>query len=276
VLLGVCILENARNIFFKEYDLDFFNYVTLSSFSFQAALKYTGVEIDPCTNSEIMDLIYRGMRGGVTTLVTRLAYAENELLGNSRGPEHDTHLLFHDATNLYGTAGLEKLPVGDFTFLDPSLYDVLNLDLSGDFNYVVEVTVKYPEHLHEVHDQFPFLPEKGAPLGEKGEKLLLTLRDKENYVCALENLQQACSRGLELVRVHQLMRYRQEAWLAPYFNKNNEIRSASNDLLIKNLYKLLNNGCFGRLMLNKLKFRDIEFVDNEKDLKKRTKKFNFK
>ena len=60
--------------------------------------------------------------------------------------------------------------------------------------------MEYPHHLHDKHDQYPFGPEKrevmeemlspyqrelAAQLGQKvgGEKLLLTLNDKTNYVC---------------------------------------------------------------------------------------------
>ena len=57
----------------------------------------------------------------------------------------------------------------------------------------VEVDVHYPEELHELHNDFPFLP--GKMVIGKVEKLLANLIKKE-YVIRIRNLKQALNHGL--------------------------------------------------------------------------------
>jgi len=103
----------------------------------------------------------------------------------------------------------------------------------------------------------------------------MTLHDKKNYVCHLKNLQQAVSFGLELVECHNIIRFKQSFWLKPYIEKNNERRAQSNDDCTRNLYKLLNNSCYGRFALNKARFKDMHYVIDEKIMQKMVRKFNF-
>ena len=56
------------------------------------------------------------------------------------------------------------------------------------------VDVQYHEKLYELHNDFPFLPERMK--FEKVEKLVTNLHDKTEYVIHIRNLKQALIHGL--------------------------------------------------------------------------------
>ena len=62
-----------------------------------------------------------------------------------------------------------------------------------------EVDIEYLKHLHELHSDLPFLPEKDG-------KLLATLRNKESYVVHISALKQALNHGLIFKKVHRVMK----------------------------------------------------------------------
>ena len=61
------------------------------------------------------------------------------------------------------------------------------------------------EKLHELHNDFPFLPERLKI--EKVEKLVANLHDKTEYVIHINNLKQALNHRLVLKRVHRVIEF---------------------------------------------------------------------
>ena len=60
-----------------------------------------------------------------------------------------------DTNNLYGYALLEPLPMGNFRFLDdPESFDVNAVDCDGAKGYILEVDLKDPDKLHDVHNDW--------------------------------------------------------------------------------------------------------------------------
>ena len=58
----------------------------------------------------------------------------------------------------------------------------------------------------------------------KEKKLLLTLKDKQNYVVHYQNLQFYLRHGMKLKKVHQVLEFNQERWMKPYIEMNTEFR----------------------------------------------------
>lgn len=56
--------------------------------------------------------------------------------------------------------------------------------------------------------------------------------------------------GLELVKIHKIIRFKEKPWLAPYINFNTEIRKQTNNKSDKDHAKLMNNSIFGKSMEN--------------------------
>ena len=58
---------------------------------------------------------------------------------------------------------------------------IKNYDEDSDRGYILEVDVKYPENLHGLHEDLPFLPER-MKIGKR-KKLVWNLYDKKyNHV----------------------------------------------------------------------------------------------
>ena len=69
--------------------------------------------------------------------------------------------------------------------------------------YFPEVGFQYPEKLHELHNDLPFLPERMKI--EKVETLVTNLHDKTEYVIHIRNLKQDLNHGLILRNVHRMI-----------------------------------------------------------------------
>ena len=57
----------------------------------------------------------------------------------------------------------KKLPVNGFKWLDSNKINedfIKTYDENNDTGYILEVDVKYPKRLHELHSDLPFLSER--------------------------------------------------------------------------------------------------------------------
>ena len=60
-------------------------------------------------------------------------------------------------------------------------------------DFFFEVDFQYPENIHNLHYDLPFLPERMKI--KKVEKLVADVHDKEEYVIHVRNLEQALNNG---------------------------------------------------------------------------------
>ena len=98
----------------------------------------------------------------------------------------------------------------------------------SDKGYFLEVDVQYPERLHDLHNDLPFLPERLRI--EKVEKLVANLHDRTEYVIQIRNLKQSLNHGLVLKKVQRVIIFNQNASLKPYTDMNTNLRKrAKND-----------------------------------------------
>ena len=92
--------------------------------------------------------------------------------------------MYLDADNLHGWEMPQKLPIDSFKWVNNlSMLDEKFLkDYCKDSNigYYFEVDVEYPKHLHDLHSDLPFLPERMKI--NKCNKFLCTLYDKETML----------------------------------------------------------------------------------------------
>ena len=89
----------------------------------------------------------------------------------------------------------QKLPVNNFECIkDTSQF---NKDFIKNYNEESDdIDVQYPEKLHELHNDLPFLPERMKI--EKVKKLVANLHDKTEYVIHIRNFKQTLNHGLVL------------------------------------------------------------------------------
>ena len=79
------IMEYQRDRLMQTHGLDILHSYTLSGFSWKAALKYTGQELELISDREMYDFIQKGKRGGISTIPNRYAKANNPYMGLVRG-----------------------------------------------------------------------------------------------------------------------------------------------------------------------------------------------
>ena len=139
---------------------------------------------------------------------------------------------------------------------------IKNYNEDSDKGYILEVDVKYPEKLHYLYSDLPFL--SGRMKIDKFKKLVCNLYNKEKYVVHIRSLRQALNHGLVLKKVHRVIQFNQEAWLKPYIDMNTELKKKAKNDFEKDFFKLMNNAVFGKILKNVRKHRDIKLLTTDK------------
>ena len=171
----------------------------------------------------------------------------------------------------------KKLPIKRFKWLD----DIERIDEEfikeyneiNDKGYVIEADVDYPQELHDLHSDMPFLPERMVI--NETKKLVCNLHNKKNYVAHINMLKQALDHGLKLRKVHRVIEFDQEAWLKKYIDFNTDLRAKATNDFEKYFFKLMNNAVFGKTMENVRKHRDIKLVRADKKRNKLVSEPNY-
>ena len=155
---------------------------------------------------------------------------------------------------------------------------------------ILEVDLKYPKKLHNLHNDYPIAPEKvkvsSGMLSEYCKriadkynistglvsKLIPMLEDKKKYVLHYRNLQLYLDLGLKIKKVHRVLKFNQSPWIKQYIDFNTEKRKNAKNPFEKDFFKLMNNSVFGKTMENLQKRVDVRLVTNDKELNKLTSK----
>lgn len=229
--------------------LDPAHYISLPAYGYDSMLLVTQAKIELPTSIDVVHFLEKSKRGGVSFINTRH-------LTNDREGE----VLYWDFNNLYGFCQSYQLPICQFEWLTKREIKNFNFhqDTNGDFGYFVECDLRYPKHLHKPHSNLPLAPEilevhfenlspyaKSAILQTEGSrsyrdtKLMSTFHDRLGYVTHIKNLQLYLELGLELMKVHRILRFRQDYVLRPYIELTTDARKKSSSTFESNLFKKL-------------------------------------
>ena len=294
VLLLADVFENFRNMSLETFDLDPIHYYSLPGLSWDAMLKYTEVELELITDTDMYQMVEKGMRGGISNISHRYATANHPSMKTFNANERIRTLTYQDANALYSWAMSQLLPMKNFKWISPDEIDILQVPRDNRLGYILEVCLEYPKELHDKHNLYPLAPEHVEVVDDmlspfqrahfpsiRGSirKLIPNLNNKEKYVIHYQNLQLYVSLGMKIKKIHRVIQFEQSAWMKPYIDLNIEKRKEAvrrGDKVGKDLFKLFNNAVFGKTMENLCKRIDFEVVTSRKTALKRIAKPNFK
>ena len=161
VLLLTDVFEKFIDICLKYYGLDPCHYFSAPGLSWDAMLKMTSAKLEKTSDIDQYLFIEKGSIGGVSYIAKRYAKANSKHMNDCDSNKQSTFITYLDKNNLYGRAMSEYLPYGEFEWLkNVDSFDVMSIDKKSDVGYILEVDLKYPKELHELHNDYLLAPEK--------------------------------------------------------------------------------------------------------------------
>ena len=178
----------------------------------------------------------------------------------------------------------EYLPDEGFKWLkNMDEFNVMSINEKSPIGYFVEVDLKYPEKLHELHNDYPLAPETLAvssdvlsnyckKITDKYEikvgdvKILIpNLGNKINYEVHYRNLQLYLSLEMTLTQIHKVLKFKQSDCMKKYIDFNTEKRmNAANDFE-NDFFKLMINSVYRKTMENVQKIINLRLVNKAED-----------
>jgi len=198
-----------------------------------------------------------------------------------------SYVLYWDANNLYGKAMSSYLPTHEYEWVDntpagnlPLLSEIQDdpaafiqgLNLEGSHGYLYEVDMVIPQSIHDKLNDLPPAPSRRSldsdalssayqePLLEnlgqdstylRTKKLIADLHPKKNYIAHSTTLKQYILMGVQITKVHKVLRFQQSAWMKSFIDFNTEKRKRATNDFEKDFWKLLNNSAFGKTIEQK-------------------------
>ena len=108
------VFENFRNKCIEINELDPAHFLSAPGLAWQACLKKSDIELELLCNNDMLLMVEKGTRGGICQAIHRHAKANNKYMKNYNKNTTSPYLTYLDASNLFGWAMSQKLPLNDF------------------------------------------------------------------------------------------------------------------------------------------------------------------
>ena len=211
------------------------------SLSFAAFFKMTKASLEYINDRSLYHKIETNLRGGLSYTATKYGKADKE-----------TKIFYVDLNAMYSTAMCASLPYSDFEYMSEKEIEetdwlgVAALD-DGGYGYFLECDLEFPPSIHLEQSAMPMAAEKVTitydmlspysktllkqfrGVGEtfKERKLTSTFFPRKNYLTHLANLQFYLKHGIELVKIHSVIRFKQRKFGKQYIDLCTEARARS-------------------------------------------------
>ena len=286
VLLLCDVFETFIDSCLKYYGLDPCHYFSSPGLAWDVMLKMSGVRLHlMILNIDTCLFIKKGMRGGISYIAKRYCRANNEFVKGYDSSLEKSFITYWDVNNLYGAAVLEYLPYDKFEWLSDDEINGIDFNCvsaESDVGYILEVDLKYPSELHELHNDYLLAPEKlkvskdmlsdyCSSIAEKYDvkvgdvaKLIPNLRNKSCYVLHYRTLQLYVSLSMVVGKIHRVMKFKQSDWLKSFVMFNTAKRMNAANEFEKSFFKLIINSVYGKTMENVRKRVNVKLINNKK------------
>ena len=163
---------------------------------------------------------------------------------------------------------------------------VQSLKTFGKYGFFIECDIEAPVELHDKFNDLPFFPVQKAGMYSDGikkyatkndivdkvkevntPKLICDLVPRQKYLVHYSLLQLGIQQGYRITHIHHIIRFKQAPFIFEYINMLSEKRAKSKTTVEKNLYKLLANSTYGKLVETGLKRMKVKFANtwNERE-----------
>ena len=171
----------------EVYELDPTHFLSLPGLAWQAGLRKTNIKLELLTDYDMLLMVEEGIRGRICHSIHRHGKANNKYMENYNKNEESSYIQYLDTNNLYDWTMSQKVPVNGFKWIEDtsriSEEFIKNYNENNNKGYILEVDVKYPQKLHDLHSNLPFLP-KGMKI-DKCKKLVCNLLKKICHTCKI-------------------------------------------------------------------------------------------
>ena len=89
VLILADVFENFRDVCNENYGLDPAHYYTSPGLAWDAALKMTKIRLELLSDYDMILMIKKGIRGGISMISNRYGVANNKYMGDSCDPSKE-------------------------------------------------------------------------------------------------------------------------------------------------------------------------------------------
>ena len=264
VLLLADLFEKFISSCLKHYELDPSHYFSSPGLSWDAMLKMTKIELEKISDIDKYLFIEKGTRGGVSYIDKRYAKANNKYMNDYDPEKLSTFITYLDENNLYGWSMSEYLPYEKFEWFENiDEFNVMTINEKSDIGYILEADLEYPKELHELHNDYPLVPEKLAVSNDMlliyckkideydikvgdVKKTIPNLGNKTKYVLHYRNLQMYLSLGMKLTKIHRVLKLKQSDWMKKYIGFNTEKRKNATNDFEKDFFKSMINSVYAK------------------------------
>ncbi|XP_074604049.1 uncharacterized protein LOC141857450 [Brevipalpus obovatus] len=296
VCLLAAVFEQFREMSLEEFGLDPSHFFSSPGLTWAAAMKYTKAEIELLKDIDMILMVEKGIRGGVSSAVTHHATANQEYLPGFSPYVESSFIIYLDVNNLYGHALKQPMPFSEFEWVEEKNFDKVFEEILGkahtSLGYILEVDLMIPHELHDLYDEYPLAPEKITiskeelskhqkdllgRMAQRGfrwvpsEKLIPNLYPKKKYVVHYRTLKFYIEHGMKVEKCHRILSFREKAWIEPYVDLCTSRRQQATTNFQKDFWKLLVNSLFGKSIENKRKYCNVKVILNHNELSKNLK-----
>ena len=173
-LLLAVVFENFRNMCLEIYELDPAKFLSALGLAWQAALKNTKIKSDLLTDIDMLLIVKRGIRGGISHSIYQYAKANKKYMKDYNKTKESPYIQYWDVMSYLVGQCCKKLLnrferiVDTYQFNEDFIKTIMKKLIKDN----VEIGVQYIEQLDELYNDLPFLPERMKI--ETAEKLVVT------------------------------------------------------------------------------------------------------